>query len=547
MGIPTYFRKIIELYPNTHFWNSFLSVDNFFIDFNAMIYQVIRRIDSNLNVFEFERQLIRDTVKHLKHVINDVVKPKKCVMIAMDGPPPRAKMVQQRARRYKTILETSFKKELEHRHKTTIPTNTWSSASISPGTVFMNLLAKAIKKAVDNKEFNVPSVIFSDSSISGEGEHKLMPSIRASVGSSVIYSPDADMIVLAIMTNKDDMYILREPGDTEIEKELYSKHEFIYLSITEARVGFFHELTKEYDIPSESNHKEVVNSFLDDYTFLTFLCGNDFVRHAPFMRVKDGGLTLLINIYRKHYKRNHLIINGKINKGFFVKIIEALADGEQKRGQHWQKRRDRYRKGLKVPKDDPDKQMWEREYDRFQHEEYYSVYHPQHEIFNRVFNAIDYYGDNWKHSYNNFYFKGVSLETVCSEYYKSLIFCWKYYHKEVPSWTWFYPCRASPTMTDFKDYILSKYEAPTFELGEPYKPLEQLLMILPKTAFHLIPKSLHSVDERYFPYDVKLDVYTGEKFIYSEPMLPEIPDEYIKNFVRGASLSDSEKTRNKVN
>ena len=70
-----------------------------------------------------------DEVVHL-------VKPKKAVFLAADGVAPRAKMNQQRARRFKSARERALlKAQIEARGKR-MP-NLFDSNAISPGTKFM--------------------------------------------------------------------------------------------------------------------------------------------------------------------------------------------------------------------------------------------------------------------------------------------------------------------------------------------------------------------------------------------------------------------------
>jgi 5'-3' exonuclease len=96
MGIPSYFRKIVKEYPDSYFWDSDLNVDHFFIDFNAMIYYVLYKIKkvNEMQPIEFENKLINNVISHMEHVICDVIKPNLSLYIAMDGVPPRAKMIQ---------------------------------------------------------------------------------------------------------------------------------------------------------------------------------------------------------------------------------------------------------------------------------------------------------------------------------------------------------------------------------------------------------------------------------------------------------------------
>ena len=113
MGIARYFSNIIKKNPNVYDSNKPSVIDNFFIDFNAIVYKVILMLDKI-----DEKILIEEVVKFLIFIIDEINA--KFVYIAMDGPVPRAKMVQQRFRRYKAIVEQDFKKELEKKYSVKI-------------------------------------------------------------------------------------------------------------------------------------------------------------------------------------------------------------------------------------------------------------------------------------------------------------------------------------------------------------------------------------------------------------------------------------------
>ena len=587
MGIPSYFREIIKKYPDCHFWKDGLEVDHLLIDFNSMIYQVINLLNAELgsklteiSPVVYENQLISGIVKQLQHVICEVIRPKKTVYIAVDGPPPRAKMVQQRARRYKTLKEQTFRKDLEKKYKISIPTLQWNKSAISPGTSFMVKLSKIIIKNIQQKNFQIHNekiiVIFSDDSIPGEGEHKLLPSIRrlkALQETSVIYSPDADLIVLSVMSGVNNILILREPKDSDIEQNLYANHEFLYLSIDNCRKEFSKDLATHLKI-EVSYYKEI----LRDYSFLTFLCGNDFVIAAPFLKVKEGGIQLLIDAYRdifrllnedpenpgvlKKEEEYQFLINNnqEINEMFLLELLQELADMECEKLKHWQRKRDKIRQGLRSTKKDAQesgKEQWEIEMARFNHEEYYSPLHPHYEFLNKVFDKIDYFKPEWNDQYNKHFFPEekdavgiINMDNVCYEYLKSMHFCLKYYFESPPSWSWFYKYRAAPSISNLVEYLsrnIGKIKI-TWESSVPYTPFEQLMLILPKQSFKLLPKilAIESDLDEYYPKNFILDIVHGTKYIYSDPILPEIPIEKIREKIDNVSnqFTVLEKERN---
>jgi 5'-3' exonuclease len=567
MGIPGYFRKIIKENPNCHFWRDDMPVDNLLIDFNSVVYQVINLLNidlgdtlSSTSPINYENKLLTCIIKYLQHVICEVIRPKKTVYIAVDGVPPKAKMIQQRARRYKMIKEQNFKKDLEKKYKITIPTLQWNKAAISPGTSFMVKLSKIIIQNIQQKSFQLHNekliVIFSDDSIPSEGEHKLLPSIRRmktpqeQADITVIYSPDADLIVLTVMSGIKNIFILREPKDSDIELKLYKNHEFLYLAIDKCREEFCKQMHTGIGI-QENYYKEI----LKDYSFLTFLCGNDFVISVPFLKVKEGGIQLIMDAYKEIFtelnssefgdeseeERQYQFLVGsknEINNLFLLKLMKSLSCTEEDYLKKLQRKRDKVRQGIRGPKreiSEQNKKPWELELMRFSHEEYYSPLHPHYEHLNKVFDKIDYFNSDWNEQYNKHFFGTEDPDKICEEYYKSLNFCLKYYYEGVPSWNWFYKYRAAPSIKQFSEYLEKNLLSlkVVWEPSTPYTPFEQLMYILPKQSFKLLPKVLNDGDlDEFYPKNFILDIVQGTKFIYSDAILPEIPMTIIQNKIK---------------
>lgn len=543
MGIPTFFKKIIKDDPNICVNKP--NIEKLYIDFNAIVYTVIKMLIESLGTSintmstkQIEDNLLFNIVEYLKHIICNIICP-NYVYISIDGIPPMAKIIKQRSRRYKTLIETQFKEFLEKKYKTTIPTMQWTSASISPGTVFMDKLDKYLRNAISDRVFGNVSIVLSGYKNVGEGEHKIIKELYAQNNNDnkkiCVYSPDADLIVLLMMTGIKNLYILRNKDENTKESEESKdsngskdpKDYFLFLSIDKCSSMFTQSLDIEYNNIEHNN-----NGLLLDYVFLTFLCGNDFVTSFSYLKIKEGSLELLESIYKKIYLtlKQNLIIDYKINFNFFKQIVYELSLVEQENLQKYQRKRHRQEKDTTVPEN-----TWSSELNRFQHLEFCNPSHPQHDKYARLFNKIDYYKDNWITEYNN-YFELTNTSDVCKEYIKSLLFCLNYYTNSLFnsggfSWKWSYNYRNMPTFHDLYNYLntIDSFDEINNSLNDnskPLSPFQLLMIILPKKYFFLLPKELK--DEllkpeysKYFNTKFDIDCVQGLKYIYSEVILPE--------------------------
>ena len=100
----------------------------------------------------------------------------------MDGVAPRAKMNQQRARRFRTAKDAQDMKDRLELQGKQVP-NLFDSNAISPGTEFMMELCKQLHFFIKYKCSTDPlyqklEVILTDGTVPGEGEHKMLDYIR---------------------------------------------------------------------------------------------------------------------------------------------------------------------------------------------------------------------------------------------------------------------------------------------------------------------------------------------------------------------------------
>lgn len=114
----------------------------------------------------------------LDRIITQIVKPKVSVYMAIDGVAPRAKLNQQRSRRFRSAKDMAeatkdMPRETDERGNAKQP-NVFDSNCITPGTEFLAKVSATIKYFIRKKIKEDPSwrnlkVIFSGHEIPGEG------------------------------------------------------------------------------------------------------------------------------------------------------------------------------------------------------------------------------------------------------------------------------------------------------------------------------------------------------------------------------------------
>ena len=145
MGIPSYFSHIIKNYPQI-IKNAIvdLNFDILLMDCNSIIYDAFYSIEKNIDSkkwsqVQIENAIIVSVIENIHKYIS-TINPTKLVYIAFDGVAPFAKMDQQRRRRYKTAYMEEVDIKLGK-----ITSKIWNTASITPGTEFMNKLSNMVQ------------------------------------------------------------------------------------------------------------------------------------------------------------------------------------------------------------------------------------------------------------------------------------------------------------------------------------------------------------------------------------------------------------------
>ena len=290
-------------------------------------------------------------------------------------------MNQQRSRRFRSAQEAAQKDEdkeeflkmlksqnngVVHEDATAMAQKkTWDSNAITPGTPFMDILAASLRywcayKVNTDPAWEKVKVIISDATVPGEGEHKIMEFIRSQRSSPehdpntrhVIYGLDADLIMLGLATHEPHFRVLREDvffqeskartchicgqkghiaeackgeakqkeGDFGEKDKALTDKPFIWLHVSVLR----EYLEAELYVPQAPFRFDLERA-LDDWVFMCFFVGNDFLPHLPSLDIRENGIDTLIAIWRD----NISLMGGYVTKDGHVDLERAqfILDG----------------------------------------------------------------------------------------------------------------------------------------------------------------------------------------------------------------------------
>jgi 5'-3' exoribonuclease 1 len=193
------FRWLTDQYPNIinnrleEGLGDDIAVDNFYLDMNGIIHPCTHGNNDGELIFLDETAMFKKIFLYVDRLYK-MVQPSKVLYLAVDGVAPRAKMNQQRSRRFRSAKEAEqLAAELLARDEFNGKPlqdmgdkKRFDSNCITPGTDFMLKLSLALQKWVAYKMETDPvwkngaQVIVSGPDVPGEGEHKVMDFIRES-------------------------------------------------------------------------------------------------------------------------------------------------------------------------------------------------------------------------------------------------------------------------------------------------------------------------------------------------------------------------------
>ena len=326
-----------------------MEFDNLYLDMNGIIHPCCHPEDKPAPKNENEMMI---AIFEMLDLMFNIVRPRKILYMAIDGVAPRAKMNQQRSRRFRSAKEAHEKVELLNEMRNRLKAQgcilppekdkgeRFDSNCITPGTEFMFRLAECLRYYCLQRLNNDPGwaniqVYLSDSNVPGEGEHKIMDFIRRQ-RQDPNYEPnthhclcgaDADLIMLGLATHEPHFTIIREefkPGpppskpcelcgqeghEIEMCRGLAKEEDHVEgvgskIAVEQKYIFVRLCVLREYLEDELSTLKNVLHGnydlerAIDDWVFLCFFVGNDFLAHLPSLEIREGAIDRLCRLYK---------------------------------------------------------------------------------------------------------------------------------------------------------------------------------------------------------------------------------------------------------
>ena len=464
-----------------------------------------------------------------------LVTPGKLLHLALDGVAPRAKLNQQRSRRFckaqeqaqaadgpragdwtclnctanvfaRNTVECPFCKTAkpvaaaaaaaepeapgEPEPAADTAADKFDSNCITPGTEFMCGLGQALefliqKKMTEDSLWSRLDVVLSGAGTPGEGEHKIMEYIRGCPAglSHCIYSADADLVFLGLCLHRPNIFILREspPDFSNRGRDTHPHDSTVYQMSDPYGAGLeFYSIDVLLDylqLEFASEHEGIKHEFdldrvTDDIVTICFLLGNDFLPSSPTVEISEGGLDLMLELYKVFMAGGYITsAPGEIRMERLEDFIAMLADREEAVIKKRKKRSaNRSRGRNRRSKARPDSPA-----SNFPAEMPALVDDPEDKV-----GKMTYYQTKLHMSRSD----SFNFHSLRHEYIRGIVWTLKYYCTGCCSWSWYYPYHYAPFLSDLTK--LDEFVC-NFDLATPYVPFEQLLAVLPPASGGLLP------------------------------------------------------------
>ena len=584
MGVPGLFSSLIKEYNNADTEIIKKNIENdlpnhLYLDFNCALYTALY---ANPGI-KTEETLILYIIEYLEtlcKIIPDLV----FIYIAIDGCPPYAKVVQQKDRRHHSVCKKNRTNKINQTFGSDIDktnvNNEIDTNIFTPGTAFMYKLSLAIKKSLktndtfNNNKNNIKNTsktfIFSDSSLPGEGEHKILHHLKLASHlaidgnndekhlygtnhNTIIYGLDGDLIFLSTILKKQNTYLFREANEYGNLASVHEGKKFLFMDISVLSDSII-ESFKRYNPTID---KELKHRFLDDYVFLCMLLGNDFMPKVHWYSIYEKGMEKFLSCYFQIYNHRETFLvdstSFQINTEMLCDILFLIKNSEQDSICKLFEKRKKSKIYIKPEMSERERQQMLTDFYPLQPQNLY------------IEQAIEPTKSNWQQRYYKTCFNmensPENISMICQIYLKTLVFNFLYYFDECPSWDWYYPYAYAPTFSDVYEELLKHKNINTtastsnklfqFKKSEPIEQQTLLFVVMPLVSRSLIvaDASRKMLDPKcpmniYFPKKYSLNVAFHRYYHECTPIIYRMDIDKVKKFMKECKYTEDELRRN---
>ncbi|KAI9471931.1 MAG: exoribonuclease 1 [Benjaminiella poitrasii] len=615
--------------------------DNLYLDMNGIIHNCSHNNSTNAHFRITEEQIWIGVFNYIDHLFSKI-KPKKLFFLAIDGVAPRAKMNQQRSRRFRTARDAEELKQKALERGEELPEEeAFDSNCITPGTQFMKRLTKELryfisKKVTEDANWRDIEIVLSGPEVPGEGEHKIMEYIRLAKSQPdydpntrhCLYGLDADLIMLGLLSHDPHFALLREEvvfgNRKQKKKQSLDSQNFYLMHISLMREYLdleFNSLSDSLSFPYDFER------VLDDFILLALFVGNDFLPNLPNLHINEGALGLVFRVYKEVLPtcEGYIQDGGRVDMSRLQKILDNISDvvekeafeleiidslylaGKRENGQserrllhELEKKKanegkfvmtdkqelifrqvnnyllsEKPGKGTTLHFDMPFKARDKKftiklaqelnmachiDYDNMDKSTYVELSFDSDDdenddteesdldeeaiaardrVLRKYENAEiipdalkkedlereekEKYEAGFKQWKADYYREKMDIDNddqkqiddLVGTYVIGIQWVLKYYYEGVASWGWFYPYHYAPKISDLKN--ITRFQDHEFAIGEPFKPFEQLMGVLPSLSRKLLPAAYQDLMTDvsspiidFYPRDFELDM-NGKK------------------------------------
>jgi 5'-3' exonuclease len=317
----------------------------------------------------------------------------------------------------------------------------------------------------------------------GEGEHKIFRFLREECERSLlfrttyttlIYGLDADLFMLSLnhLRYQENLFLYREtPEYIKSLQDILSPSEEYFIDVQALMLAIQGEMTMRTQI-----------GCVNDYVFMCFFLGNDFLPHFPALNLRTRGLDTLLQTYTATIAKDKKLYDGDViyweNVNVFVKALGCKEAREVAR-----EYLDRNKRTVEnTPENAP-----------------------------LVRREVEHYINPTEPGWESRYYAALlkmdptpgALEKVCNDYFTMLTWNTLYYSNGCPDWNVSYPHMYPPLLKHLESHVPT--ETKSFEQGCPKTCQELLTFVLPPSARCHVPNmsadsTCATVPEQYWAF-----------------------------------------------